>query len=164
MRTIRIHRRVASFVGAIALLFQVSLAMAQDYSDINKPAKVTFTKWVTTYPLMEGYWGSDISNTFVGEIFQRQVSVNPALNGIIRLEAIYEVQDGDRSFTALIRGGTNSVTGAARLDGVVLAGWHTGAQVHVEFDTIPGTTGCFGAPAGKTCFVGTIYIGRTPQN
>jgi hypothetical protein len=164
MRTIRIHRRVASFVGAIALFLQVSPAMAQDPSNINRPVEITFTKWVTTFPLMEGFWGGDLANTFVGEVLQRQVSVNPALNGIIRLEAIYEIHDGNRSFTALIRGGTNNVTGAARLDGVVLAGWHTGAQVHVEFDTIPATTGCFGAPPGKTCFVGTIYVGRIPQN
>jgi hypothetical protein len=34
----------------------------------------------------------------------------------------------------------------------------------VGFDTIPGTTGCFGAPAGKTCFVGTIHVGRAPQD
>jgi len=113
---------------------------------------------------MEGFWGGDLANKFVGEVFERQVSVNPALNGIIRLEAIYEVQNGARSFTALIRGGTNNVTGAAQLDGVVLAGWRTGARVHVEFDTIPGTTGCFGAPPGKTCFVGTIHVGRAPQD
>jgi hypothetical protein len=54
------------------------------------------------------------------------------------------------------------VTGAALLDGVILAGWRTGAPVHVAFDTI--TTGCFGAPAGKTCFVGTIHVGRVPRD
>ena len=120
----------------------------------------TFAKWVTTFPLMEGYWGDDLTNKYVGEILQRQVSANPALNGIVRLEAVYEFHLGDNFFTALIRGGTNNVTGKAQLDGVVLAGWRTGASVHVEFDTIP--TGCVGAPAGKTCFVGTIHIGRPP--
>ncbi|HXD17230.1 MAG TPA: hypothetical protein VN654_09445 [Vicinamibacterales bacterium] len=164
MNTNRVQRRVACFVGAVALLIQISPAAAEDHRDHNSPVAIAFTKWVTTFPLMEGFWGGDLANKFVGEIFQRQVSVNPALNGIIRLEAIYEVQDGDRSFTALIRGGTNNVTGAAQLDGVVLAGWRTGARVHVEFDTIAGTTGCFGAPAGKTCFVGTIHVGRAPKD
>jgi hypothetical protein len=92
--------------------------------------------------------------------------VNPdLLNGIVRLEAIYEVQDGDRSFTALIRGGTDALTGAAILDGVVLAGWRTGAAVHVEFNTIPATTGCadVGGPADATCFQGTIRVGRAPR-
>ena len=164
MKTNRVHSRVACLVGAVALLIQISPVTADENPDNDRPVAIAFTKWVTTFPLMEGFWGGDLTNKFVGEIFQRQVSVNPALNGIIRLEAIYEVQDGDRSFTALIRGGTNNVTGAALLDGVVLAGWRTGALVHVEFDTIPGTTGCFGAPAGKTCFVGTIHVGRATKD
>ena len=164
MRTNRVHCRVACLVGAVALLIQISPATAEEHPDDNRPVAIAFTKWVTTFPLMEGFWGGDLANKFVGEIFQRQVSVNPALNGIIRLEAIYEIQDGDRSFTALIRGGTNNVTGAALLDGVILAGWRTGAPVHVEFDTIPGSAGCFGAPAGKTCFVGTIHVGRVPTD
>ncbi len=164
MRTMRLHYRVACFVGAVALLVQISPAAAEDHRNDNGPIEIAFTKWVTTFPLMEGFWGGDLANKYVGEVLQRQVSVNPALNGIVRLEAIYEFQNGDRSFTALIRGGTNNVTGAALLDGVILAGWRTGARVHVEFDTIPGTTGCFGAPAGKTCFVGTIHVGRAPRD
>ena len=167
MSTVRTHTRVACFVGAMALLFQVAPALAGSDRDRNRPVEITFTKWVTTFPLMEGFWGGDVANPYVGEILQRQVSVNPALNGIIRLEAIYEIHHGDQFFTALIRGGTNSVTGAAQLDGVVLAGWRTGAPVHVAFDTIPGIPGtiaCAGAPAGKTCFVGTIRVGRAPRD
>ena len=164
MRSIRLHSRVACFVGAVALFVQISPAAAEDHGDNNRPVEIAFTKWVTTFPLMEGFWGGDLANKYVGEVLQRQVSVNPALNGIVRLEAIYEIENGDRSFTALIRGGSNNVTGAAQLDGVVLAGWRTGARVHVEFDTIPAATGCFGAPAGKTCFVGTIHVGRAPRD
>ena len=164
MSTTRTRRRVASLVGAILMLLPVSLAMAQGNGNPNRPIEVTFTKWVTTFPLMEGFTGGAVQGTFVGEVLQRQVSVNPNLNSIIRLEAIYEVQDGDRSFTALIRGGTNGVTGAALLDGVILAGWRTGAPVHVEFQTIPGTTGCVGAPLGATCFQGTIHVGRAPRD
>ena len=164
MSTMRLHSRVACFVGAVALLVQISPALAEDHRDDNRPVDVAFTKWITTFPLMEGFWGGDLANKYVGEVLQRQVSVNPALNGIVRLEAIYEIQNGDHSFTALIRGGSNNVTGAAQLDGVILAGWRTGARVHVAFDTIPGTTGCFGAPAGKTCFVGTIHVGRAPRD
>src|SRR6266508_2413433 len=100
MRTIRIRGRIASFVAAMVLLLPISSAVAENHGDNNKPVEVIFTKWVTTFPLMEGFWGGELANKFVGEIFQRQVSVNPGLNGIIRLEAIYEIQDGDRSFTA----------------------------------------------------------------
>ena len=111
---------------------------------------------------MAGYWGGDPANAYVGEVLERQVSVNPAMTSIIRLEAVYEIQNGDHSFTALIRGGTNNVTGAAQLDGIVLAGWRTGAPVHVEFDTLPA--GCPGAPAGRACFAGTIHVDRAPRD
>jgi hypothetical protein len=151
----------------MALLFHIAPVMAAGDDDPNRPVQATFTKWVTTSPLMEGFWGGDLANRYVGEILQRQVSVNLALNSITRLEAIYQFHHGAQFFTALIRGGTNAVTGAAQLDGVVLAGWRTGAPVHVEFDTIPGipgTIGCVGAPAGKTCFVGTIHVGRAPRD
>ncbi len=165
MRTIPIDTRVVSFVAAIVvlLLLQVAPAIAGDQLDGNRPVELAFTKWVTAFPLMEGVVEGD--RAFVGEVLQRQVSVNPNLNGIIRLEAIYEVQDGDRSFTALIRGGTDALTGAAILNGVVLAGWRTGAAVHVEFDTIPATTGCVdvGGPPDTTCFQGTIHVGREPK-
>jgi hypothetical protein len=44
----------------------------------NRPIDMTFTKWITTFPLMEGYWGGDVANEFVGEVFQRQVSQRQA--------------------------------------------------------------------------------------
>jgi hypothetical protein len=71
-----------------------------------------------------------------------------------------EVQAGEDSFVALIQGGTNGVIGAARLHGVVLAGWGAGAPVHVEFQTM---TNCGGAPDAGTCFQGTIRVDRAPR-
>jgi len=175
----RSHVRIAAFSIATALLLQIAPVLAERPSDHNKPVTVTFTKWVTevvSVPdyfgitegrgLMKGFTGGDIPGTFVGEVLQGQPSANPALKtGINKLEAIYEVHDlqGNHVFTALIRGGTNRATGAALLDGVVLAGWRTGAAVHVEFQTIPGTTGCVGAPIGVTCFQGTIHVARAPK-
>jgi len=122
MSTTRTHRRVASLVAAMVMLLPVALLIAEEHGDRNRPVEITFTKWVTTFPLMKGYWGDDLANEFVGEVFQRQVSQLQADNcflpapncgRIIRLEALYEVHNGDRSFTALIRGGTSGDTGAA---------------------------------------------------
>ena len=175
MKINRSQIRVAAFSSAMALLL-IAPVMAERQHDRNRPVEVTFTKWVTGpvfvpdnfgitqgRGLMEGFTGGDIPGTFVGEVLQAQPSANPALKtGINKLEAIYEVHDlnGDHVFTALIRGGTNRATGAALLDGVVLAGWRTGAAVHVEFQTIPG---CVGAPDGTTCFEGTIRVERAPK-
>lgn len=167
MSTVRTRTRIACLAAAIALLGPFTPAMAEARDDRNRPVTITFAKWVTTFPMMEGYWGGDVAKPFVGEVLQRQVSVNPALNSIVRLEAIYEFRHGQQFFTALIRGGTNNATGASQLDGVILAGWRIGAPVHVEFDTIPGVPGvigCVGAPAGKNCFVGTIEVGRAPRD
>ena len=60
MSTTRTRRRIASLVGAIVMLLPVSLAMAQGRGDPNHPIEVTFTKWITAYPLMEGFWGGDL--------------------------------------------------------------------------------------------------------
>jgi hypothetical protein len=164
MKTIGVRSCVASFVTAIVLVLQISPARGGDDERGGKRhrrrVEVTYTKWITTFPLMEGFTGGDVPGDFVGEVLQRQVSRD---GRIIRLEAVYEVQAGDHSFTALIRGGTGetksgepaSVSGAALLDGVILAGWRTGAQVHVAFQTM---TNCAGAPDARTCFEGTITI------
>lgn len=79
---------------------------------------------------------------------------------IVFLEAIYAVQSGKRSFTALIRGGQDNETNRAILDGVILSGWRTGAPVHVEFDVIGS---CAGKPQGP-CFKGTISISRDSKD
>ena len=178
----RSHTRVAALASALVLLLQIAPLMAEGQHDRNRPVKVTFTKWITglaavtnrfgdaeKHGLMIGLTGGDIPGTFVGEVFRNPKSGNSALTkGINGLEAVYEVHDENRDhvFTALIRGGTDRSTGVALLDGVVLAGWRTGAAVHVEFQTrpaIPGTISCDGAPINTTCFEGIIHVGRVPK-
>jgi hypothetical protein len=172
MRTIGIHTRVVSFVGAVALLVQISPALASDQDHDSRPVAISFTKWGGPPPavpptpffgLFEGFAGDGILGSFNAEVLWRQVSVNGHVTG---LEAMYEVVDGNRSFTALIRGGSNAA-GAALLEGVILAGWRAGARVEVVFQrylAIAGMPSCAGAPLNKTCFEGTIYVGRAPKD
>ena len=153
------------------MLLPMSVAMAEGKGDPNRPVEITFTKWGVTAPpppaaqppfgLFEGFSDDGLPGSFVAEVLWRQ----PSLNGhVIGLEAMYEVVDGDRSFTALIRGGTNAA-GAGLLDGVILAGWRTGARVHVEFQRhLASEGGCVGAPLGKTCFEGIIQVGQAPRD
>jgi hypothetical protein len=162
-------------IAAVLVLLQISPALAgpggagdtEDRGD-RRRVEVAFTKWISTYPLLEGYTGDDFTRrTFVGEVLQRQVSqdydpradVNAA-GRIVRLEAIYEIQAGAHSFTALIRGGSNAA-GTGRLDGVILAGWRAGDRVHVQYETLAG---CDGAPLGRTCVRGTIQIQRSSED
>jgi hypothetical protein len=170
MSIIGIHTRVASFVGAVALLIQISPALATDQDDNNRPVEITFTKWIAPPPatpptpffgLLVGFAGDGLEGSFVGEVLWRQASVN---GHVVGLEAMYEVVDGDRSFTALIRGGQNAA-GAAQFDGVILAGWRAGARVQVVYQRhLPSEGGCVGAPIGKTCFEGIIHVGRAPRD
>ena len=173
MRTVRVRTRVACVVGAMALLFPFAPALAASGDDHNRPVDVTFTKWGVTAPplpapqppfgLFEGFSGDGLPGSFVAEVLWRQASLN---GHVIGLEAMYEVVDGDRSFSALIRGGSNAA-GDALLEGVILAGWRAGARVQVEFQTYPAIVGmpsCEGAPDNTRCFVGTIHVGRAPQD
>jgi hypothetical protein len=186
MKIIGVQSRVSPFLIAVVLLFQLSPALARETTKDSRrgPVEVSFTKWRTAVlppsgvpirHLFKGIVGGDLGvGDFVGEVLDRKVStpctafdppctpgITPATitGSIIALHAIYEVQVGEHSFTALIQGGTNGATGAALLDGVILAGWRTGAKVHVAFQTM---TNCADAPAG-TCFQGLIRIERAPE-
>ena len=173
MRTIGIHTRFAMFLALVALLSQIAPVLATGQDDHNRPVEVTFTKWGVTPPpppapqppfgLLEGFAGDGPLGSFVGEVLWRQASLNGHVTG---LKAMYEVVDGDRSFTALIRGGQNAA-GAAHFDGVILAGWRAGARVQVVYQRYLANAmmpSCEGAPLNKTCFVGTIYVGRAPKD
>jgi hypothetical protein len=173
MRTIGIHTRFAMFLALVALLSQIAPVLATGQDDHNRPVEVSFTKWGVTPPpapapqppfgLLEGFAGDGPVGSYVGEVLWRQASLNGHVTG---LTAMYEVVDGDRSFTALIRGGQNAA-GAAHFDGVILAGWRAGARVQVVYQRYLANAmmpSCEGAPLNKTCFVGTIYVGRPPKD
>ncbi len=184
----RCHNGFAIFACAVALL-QTSPAEARGENGTRRDNRntvmdVAFTKWNATPVVLTGVTGGDVPGTFVGEVLQNQHSVNPLvnpnpdpavdrvspiLNGIVRLESLYGVMADDmrRSFTALIRGGQNQVTGVARFEGVVLAGWRSGARVRVVYQRyFAGDDHCTGAGAPSTanCFVGTIRIEPAPRH
>jgi hypothetical protein len=164
MRTIR--RKIAAVVCAFVLLLQLPPAAAEQ-RDQTRPVKVAYTKWaevVNGVRLLKGFTGGDVVGTLSGQVFVREMSVD---GRVTRLEAEYSI-DGDRSFTALLRGGADLLTGAAILDGTILAGWRRGASVHAEFETIqapsPSEPACVGHPAGLPCNHGTLWIGRVANN
>jgi hypothetical protein len=149
------------------MLSPLLVQTAHAWTDDNNDAEVTFTKWVTgvtaTAPgqpadpgqsiiLMAGFTGGDAPGVFAGEVLYRKVSAN---GRITQLWPIYQVTARERSFTALIQGGTNG-TGVGILDGVIMEGWRAGDRVQVNFQT---RTTCAGT-AASPCFQGTIRISR----
>ena len=175
MRTIAVHTRVASFVAAVALVIQISPAQAtdQDQDHNNRPVEITFTKWGVTAPplpapqppfgLFEGFAGDGLPGSFVAEVLWRQPSLNGHVTG---LEAMYEVVDGDRSFTALIRGGSNAAGSACSTASSWLGGEPARGckSLFQRYPAIAGMPSCEGAPVNKTCFEGTIHVGRAPKD
>ena len=184
METNRTRRYSAPLIAAITFL-QVATAWAGGQSAPSiqgspfpgmpphagsrsqPPVEISYTKWVRVVDgvtFLEGFTGGDVEGVFAGQVLRSQTSVDQR---IVALEAIYEVQAGPHSLTALIRGGRTNNPGDAILDGVVLDGWRTGANVHVEFQRKPAPSAnesaCEGAPAGLACFQGTITVGRAPR-
>jgi hypothetical protein len=157
MKTIRMQSRVGGFVSVSVIVILLQMSPASAGRPAAGPVDLTFTKWITGFPLMSGFVGGDVIGDFSGEVLQIQESGN---RRITRLEAMYEVQAGDRSFAALVRGGQENETGRAILDGVILSGWRTGARVHVECEVM---TDCAGAPAGF-CFQGAIHVERPSRD
>jgi len=155
----------------VAAVIVLSLLLLPDARAGDKKDVVTFTKWVTgvtsTAPgpadpgqniiLMAGFTGGAAQGIFSGEVLYRKVSAN---NQITQLWPIYQVSAGDRSFTALIQGGTNNGTGVGLLEGVIMDGWRTGSRVRVRFQT---KTNCAGTTASP-CFEGTIRILRDERD
>jgi hypothetical protein len=196
MTFLRVRRRALACAAVMTLLLPMSAVIAADQLNADRdnqhsgrPVTVSFTKWRVNVPAdasqppfqFDGTAHGPAAGTFVAEVLQRQsTSFNKFRNPLTRLEAVYEVQtdacvaapaicglDGDRSFTALIRGGQNA-SASGRLDGVILAGWRTGARVHVEFErhipSSPTQFACADAPINTVCFEGTLDIGSAPKN
>ena len=172
MKTIRIATRFAFLLSLVLLTLQASTIAAagpQGQSENHQNFEVTFTKWrtgVTPTPappfgpadpgqniiLFTGVAGGDAPGAFSAEVLYRKASSD---GSIAQLWPIYRVSSGNRSFTALIQGGSNAA-GLGLLEGVIMSGWRIGARVRVRFQAM---TNCDGAPAG-TCFKGTIRILR----
>jgi hypothetical protein len=185
MKIIGGQSRVSPFLIAVTLLLQLSPGLAAGQPNAQQatsqePIEVTFTKWGTTGTFLAGIAGGDVDGRFVGEVLEGQTSVHPEVNpnpegvpgplvnGVRRLEAIYQVnaEHEEASFTALIRGGQNQVTGVARFTGFVVAGRRSGAQVRVEYQRYSaGDPHCLdaGAPVTATCFQGVIRVERAPE-
>jgi hypothetical protein len=120
---------------------------------------ITFTKWVLATPsgAMAGFINGDPdAQDFVGHLFTSTASFN---GHVRRLEAMYEVVDEGRTFSAMLRGG-QSAAGYGLLDGVILDGWRVGAAVHAEFQLMTKAEGgCAGTPDEvSSCFEGFIVV------
>jgi hypothetical protein len=106
-----------------------------------------------TAPPLEGVTGGDVPGTFEGSVIQVVPQTLSNAETIKRIEARYTIlgKNPRHSFSMLIHGKQSSSLHGVR-SGIITDGWHSGAEVQVEFD---------GSPCGKgsgVCFDGTIRI------
>lgn len=127
----------------------IQAALAGDDDDHGHDVDITFTKWITTIPNMEGVVGGDVgTGTFVGEILDFVPRTR-----ITNIEALYHINGSAHSFTAHVFVRQNEVRGTAQIRGVVTEGWLAGKRVRGSYTVIscPDRT-------NGVCFEGTLHI------
>jgi len=145
--------RIASIVGAIMLLFQISPAQAED--TLHGRVEVIFLKWVVgAGPLMAGVVSGDVGGgTFSGEILGASQTGN-----ILTIDALYHVNGGAHQFTAHNHISQDNATGIAEITGSVIDGPLRGARVRGEYQVIHPCGITNAADSGDLCFQGTLTI------
>ena len=131
----------------------VGMVSAQDSpGDADDPVVVTFTKWITTFPDMEGVVGGAVGDgAYVGEI----LNFVPAddSNDLTTIEAIYHINGGTHTFTAHMFVWQNEEMQNGEIRGVIMDGWMQGSFVHgmYTFTNCPDQT-------DVVCYTGELNL------
>lgn len=143
---------VLALLATFAILpstLRTQVALADSGGERGHNFDITFTKWITTFPNMEGIVGGDVGvGTFAGEI----LTFLPGLH-ITNIEALYHMNGGNHFFSAHVFVTENEDTGKATITGVVTDGWHKGKDVLGEYTIISCPDKTLGL-----CFQGTLHI------
>lgn len=113
--------------------------------------QITFTKWLTTFPNMEGVVGGDVGvGTYAGEI----LTYDPSLGGgrITKITADYHLNGSVHQSTVRLTVWQFNDDFAV-LSGGVTDGWKKGAIAYGIYKVIS----CSQVESG-TCFQGTLYL------
>jgi hypothetical protein len=145
---------LATAACLLALALSPAVVSAAGGRD-SRNAENTFTKYISTYPVMAGVVGGDVGvGTYAGEI----LSLDVTNTGLV-IDAVYDFEGSTHSFTAIVHvvqtGFTDGST--ATITGRVTSGWLKGNQVSGQYTqiTCEQTPGVFG-----TCFQGTLDVLR----
>jgi hypothetical protein len=154
LRGEKVSHKILKFSVLALVLLSISLVVgpviAQDAdAETAEPVNVTFTKWVTTPPSMEGVVGGDVGDgAFVGEV----LNLVPG-DVITNIEALYHINGDTHTFTAHMFVWMNVVTKTAEVRGVVTEGWLAGSLVGGTFTIIS----CPDKTDGL-CYEGELHI------
>jgi hypothetical protein len=89
-----------------------------------------------------GVWNGTVTGDAAGSLTTQLLSLDPA-GPILKVSFAWIVDAGDQSFTAVLYGTLNTLTGEVEMDGTIVEGWLFGAQVHEEGQLVDPVAGRF---------------------
>ncbi len=87
-------------------------------------------------------WSGTVSGDVEGTLTTELLSLIPS-GPVMQVEFAWIVSAGDQSFTAILKGTLNTQTGQVVMNGRIVEGWLTGAQVHEEGQLVDPATSRF---------------------
>ena len=128
---------VIAMLAVFALAAFPQAASASASGDLS-PVQLQFDKQGGA----NGIWNGAVTGDAEGSLTTQLLSLQPA-GPILKVSFAWIVDAGDQSFTAVLYGTLNTLTGQVEMDGTIVQGWLAGAQVHEEGQLIDPTTGRF---------------------
>lgn len=89
-----------------------------------------------------GIWNGSVTGGVEGSLTTQLLSLVPA-GPVLKVSFAWIVDAGEQSFTAVLYGTLNTLTGQVEMDGTIVEGWLAGAQVHEEGQLVDPATGRF---------------------
>jgi len=89
-----------------------------------------------------GIWNGTVSGDVEGSLTTQLLSATQA-GLILNVTFAWMVSAGEQSFTAVLKGTLNTLTGQVEMDGTIVEGWLVGAQVHEEGQLVDPAIGRF---------------------
>lgn len=128
---------VIAMLATFALAMFPQAASASASGDLS-PVQLQFDKQGSA----NGIWSGTVSGDVEGTLTTQLLSLEPA-GPILKVSFAWIVDAGDQSFTAVLDGTLNTLTGQVEMDGTIAEGWLAGAQVHEEGQMVDAATGRF---------------------
>lgn len=137
-------KRVA-FFALLSLIMSMIVLVGSAAADGSAPLNLSFEK---ADPDGNYVWNGVVTGDISGALETRLLSARQT-DRILHVEFDWDVDAGPQSFTARLSGILDLQTGSVTMNGTVIEGYLTGAQVHEEGQLVD---------AANSGFVGTISI------
>jgi hypothetical protein len=136
-KTTLTHIFMVAILAAFALAAFPQAASAGASLDLS-PVRLQFDKQGGA----GGVWNGTITGDADGSLTTQLLSLEPA-GPILKVSFAWIVSAGEQSFTAVLYGTLNTLTGQVEMNGTIVEGWLAGAQVHEAGQLVDPAAGRF---------------------